>query len=67
MDLIRVERVRRNLTQGDLANLVGVTAGTIRRWEHGGNVPSDKLVDLSRVLDVNVDDLLTYEPVVSSK
>lgn len=67
MDLIRVQRARLNLTQEDLAKLVGVAPSTIRRWEHGYDVPSSKLLVLANALDVNADELLNYEPPIKAR
>lgn len=49
-DKIRVLRVQRNLTQRDLARLVGVSAAAIAQWERGGKTP--RLVSLQRLATV---------------
>lgn len=46
-DKIRVLRVQRNLTQRDLARLVGVSAAAIAQWERGGKTP--RLASLERL------------------
>lgn len=38
--LIRQHRLAANLTQTALANAVGVTLGTVARWEAGTRTPS---------------------------
>ncbi|ENW79755.1 hypothetical protein F909_02858 [Acinetobacter sp. ANC 3929] len=37
------ERKRLNLSQEALANLIDVSESTIKRWENGASIPSDKL------------------------
>lgn len=36
---IAAERVRRGLSQDDLAKEIGVTRKTIYNWERNGNIP----------------------------
>lgn len=52
-------RRRRNLTQRELANLLGVQINTVSRWEQGQRCPSIKmLVQIAKILDVDIDDLI---------
>lgn len=39
----KFERKRLNLSQDSLANLIDVSESTIKRWESGAAIPSDKL------------------------
>lgn len=39
----RYERKRLNLSQESLGNLIDVSESTIKRWESGASIPSDKL------------------------
>ena len=49
----------KNLTQQELADLLGVSNKTVSRWESGGGYPDvPLLVPLARALGVTVDDLL---------
>ncbi|HEY5668918.1 MAG: helix-turn-helix transcriptional regulator [Anaerolineales bacterium] len=55
---IRVQRAKKNLTQEQLAELVGVTRKTINTVENGIYIPSTYLaLKLSRALDVTVEEL----------
>jgi len=52
-------RKERDMTQVDLADKLGVTYQAISSWERGNSMPDiAKLPDLSRVLEVSIDDLL---------
>jgi putative transcriptional regulator len=55
---LREERARRNLTQGDLAALVGVSRKTINTVENGIFIPSTVLsLQLARALETSVEAL----------
>jgi putative transcriptional regulator len=55
---LKVERARHNLTQEQLADLVGVTRKTINTVETGKFVPSTVLaIKLARALHTKVEDL----------
>ncbi len=55
---LKTQRARLNLTQAELADLVGVTRKTINSVENGIFVPSTVLaLKLARVMDVSVDAL----------
>jgi putative transcriptional regulator len=55
---LKVQRARKNLTQGELAELVGVTRKTINTVENGVYIPSTYLaLKLSQVLDATVEEL----------
>jgi putative transcriptional regulator len=55
---LKVERAKRNLTQEQLAELLGVTRKTINTIETGRFVPSTALaLRLARVFGVRVEDL----------
>ena len=54
-ELIREKRLGRGLSLGQLASAVGTTAGGVRRWERGEEVPaSDELAALADYLDIDV-------------
>lgn len=58
---IRLKQLRQILqvTQGDLANIIGVKASTIANYESNRNEPSfDKLVVLAKYFNVSTDYLL---------
>lgn len=55
-------RVKKDMTQLQLAELVGVNKGTVSRWESGSYAPDIfRLMKLAKVLDVTVNDLLCGE------
>lgn len=55
---LREERSRRDLTQGDLAELVGVSRKTINTVENGVFIPSTVLaLQLAKALDTTVEAL----------
>ena len=61
----RLKRFRKakNLTQQELADLLGVSNKSVSRWESGGGYPDVALLaPLARALDVTVDALLCDEP-----
>lgn len=52
-------RVERNLSQGDLADALGVSRQSISKWETNGSVPElDKLVKLSEMFGISLDELV---------
>lgn len=59
---IRLFRKQRSLTQEQLAEALGVTAGAVYKWEAGLSVPELKLiVEMADFFDTSVDVLLGYE------
>ena len=59
---IKVERARKNITQGQLAEMVGVSRQTINAIELGNYNPSTVLsLKMSRVFEVSVNDLFCLE------
>lgn len=61
---VRAARVRKGLTQHELARLVGVAGGErVSRWELGTSAPRPEvLVRLASVLQVSPVELLTPDP-----
>lgn len=59
---IRVLRAEREMTQEELAELVGVTRNTIISMEKNKYSPSLKLAyRIARTFDAGIDDVFTYE------
>jgi len=59
---IRVLRAEREMTQEELAELVGVTRNTIMSLEKGRYYPSLKLAyRIADVFGVGIDNVFTYE------
>lgn len=59
-NIIKSRRLALGLTQLDVAKAVGVSEGTISRWESGNiaNVGSTRLESLSKVLKINPAELV---------
>ena len=56
---ISVLRKERDMTQTELADILGVTYQAVSSWERGQSMPDiAKLPDISQVLAVSIDDLL---------
>lgn len=52
-------RTEKEMSQGDLANALEVSRQSISKWETNGSVPElDKLVKLSEIFDVSLDELI---------
>ncbi|RXE60653.1 helix-turn-helix domain-containing protein [Acetivibrio mesophilus] len=61
---IAQERKRKNLTQKQLAELLGISDKTISKWERGNGFPEvSLLLPLCRQLDISLNELLTGERV----
>lgn len=59
---IKIERARHNLTQGDLAEKVGVSRQTINSIETKKYIPSAVLaLKIAKVFEMKVDDLFELE------
>lgn len=59
MNPIREYRLKRKLTQEELAEMVGVDSSNVAKWETGVHKPrADMLVLLAKVLQCSVDELL---------
>ena len=53
-------RTEKEMSQGDLADALGVSRQSISKWETNGSVPElDKLVKLSQIFGVSLDALVT--------
>lgn len=52
--LIKEHRKKYNVTQKELAQTLGVTALTIKRYESGGNMTLEKLAHLSKILKIEL-------------
>lgn len=58
---IKEYRAKKNMTQENLANLVGVRRETIVHLENGRYNPSLKLAfDIAKALDATVEDLFSF-------
>ena len=60
---IYIYRSRKELSQGDLAELLGVSRQSVSKWETDVSVPElDKLVKLCEVFNVSLDELVKGDP-----
>lgn len=60
MQSIKAFMLKRDLTQADLANEVGVTQGMVSLWLSGRKRPSlDNLLSLSRITGVRIEELIS--------
>lgn len=58
---IKVCRKERNLTQGQLAELIGVSTQAVSKWETDTGMPDiSQIIPLAKVLEVSTDKLLGY-------
>ena len=58
-------RTARNMSQGDLADALGVSRQSISKWETDGAVPElDKLIKLSNIFGVTLDELVHGEAAI---
>lgn len=63
-EFIKSQRKNKNLTQQELAELLGVSDRTIGNWENGRNMPDLSLFKpLCKILDITINDLISGEKV----
>ncbi len=59
MDKLKALRQARNLTQAELAKLLGVDRTTVTQWECGKSLPrASKLIEIAKILKCDIDSLL---------
>ena len=60
-------RAEKKLSQGDLADALGVSRQSVSKWETDASVPElDKLVKLSQLFGITLDELVTGETLPAS-
>ena len=60
-EVIREYRKRKNMTQQEMANRLGVTAPAVNKWENGNSQPDIMLLaPISKLLGVTLDTLLSF-------
>lgn len=60
--MIKEARIKKNYTQSELGNLVGVSNKAVSRWENGDSFPDiGVLENLSVILDVKIQDIVVGE------
>ena len=59
---VKAEMARANLTNTQLADKLGVSEKTISNWKIGKtDIPSSKLVEMSRIFNCSIDYLLATD------
>lgn len=59
---IRIQRKKAGLTQIDLADKLGVSIATLRRWEAGETSPTGtRIIELANLLHVSPDEIVAEE------
>jgi len=62
-DILRIQRMKKNLTQEDIANSLFVSVQDVSKWENGKAVPSiDNLISLSDMYNISIDQLVQGSP-----
>ena len=60
-EVIRENRKRKNMTQEEMANRLGVTAPAVNKWENGNSQPDIMLLaPIARLLGISLDTLLSF-------
>ena len=68
VNMLKVHRAMKNLTQAELAELAGITRVSVNAIEGGRMVPSVLLaLKLARALGVTVDELFRIGPTANTK
>lgn len=61
-NILKIERARKDLTQEDLAKIIGVSRQTINSIENGRYIPSTTLaLKISKVFEKTVNELFELE------
>ena len=62
-NIISINRKRKNLTQEDLASLIGVSKSVVSKWESGRRYPDVTIIPiLSDILEVSIEELFSGIP-----
>ncbi len=57
-------RSEKNLSQGDLSELLGVSRQSVSKWENDGAIPDlDKIVKLAEIFGITIDELVKGEDI----
>lgn len=61
-NVIRRYRREKGMTQEEMANILGVTAPAVNKWENGVSMPDITLLaPIARLLDISLDTLLAFK------
>ena len=65
---LKLIRKERNVTQEELAELLGVSRQAISKWESGNGYPeTEKLISISKILNISIDYLLNEKSNIEQK
>lgn len=66
-NILAYKRKENNMTQKNVASLIGVDIRTYQFWEYGSNVPSsNNLLLLSKVLNCSIDDFFIVKEIAKT-
>ena len=61
-------RTAKNLSQGDLAEMLGVSRQSISKWENNSAMPDlEKIIKLSDIFEVSIDEMVKGDATLSGK
>lgn len=67
-DIIKERRLLKNMTQEQMARLLGVSTPAVNKWERGGSYPDITLLPaLARLLDTDLNTLLSFQDDLSAQ
>ena len=67
-EVIRHYRKRKNMTQAEMADRLGVTAPAVNKWENGNSMPDILLLSpIARLLDITLDTLLSFRETLTAE
>ncbi|MFT4107029.1 MAG: helix-turn-helix transcriptional regulator [Lacrimispora sp.] len=67
-EVIRKHRKIKNITQEEMANILGVTAPAVNKWENGNSNPDIMLLaPIARLLDITLDTLLCFQETLTEE
>jgi len=67
-DKIKKARIKKQLTQQELSELINVSRSAISNWEVGRHYPDiDMIVELSKILDFSLDELFKEDTIMVKK
>lgn len=65
---LQQKRKQKEMTQKELADILGVTFQAVSRWEKGDSIPDlDSLDNLAKFYNVSIDEILQRNPVSDSE
>ena len=66
-EIISTRRKEKNLTQKELADMLGITDKAVSKWERDVSCPDTQIIPkLANILDTSVEELLNAKPITVS-